>query len=330
MWNTVKLSRKSVNQDLCGKIRVDGKVREFLKKSSDHDMGQGKKKESVAANSVFAAMVLVVMKIVVGFGTGSLGILAEAAHSGFDLVAAVVTLLAVRASAKPADREHRYGHGKVENLSALFETALLLLTCAWIGYEAIHRIISGRTDVQVTVWSFVVMAVSIIIDVSRSRMLFKAAKKYNSQALEADALHFSTDIWSSAVVILGLGCVVIGDMIPAVAWLHYADAVAALVVGIIVIHISWQLGSRTVNALLDAAPEGLEEKVIATAEAIPGVLNCHNVRVRSSGPQLFVELHVLLDGRMSLQDAHRLTEDVEKAIRDVYPDADVTVHPEPK
>ncbi len=288
------------------------------------------KKERAAASSVLAAMALVLMKVAVGFGTGSLGILAEAAHSGFDLVAAVVTLFAVRASAKPADRQHRYGHGKVENLSALFETALLLLTCVWIGYEAVHRIISGRTDVEVTVWSFAVMAISIVVDVSRSRMLSKAAKKYNSQALEADALHFSADIWSSAVVILGLGCVVLGNRVPAVAWLHYADAVAALFVGFIVIRISWKLGSRTVNALLDAAPEGLEEKVIVSAEAVPGVLNCHSVRVRSSGAQLFVELHVLLDGRISLQDAHRLTEDVEKAIQNAYPDADVTVHPEPK
>jgi cation diffusion facilitator family transporter len=287
-------------------------------------------KQHVAKTSVFAAFALVSMKVVVGLMTGSLGILAEAAHSALDMVAAGVTWFAVHASAKPADREHRYGHGKVENLSALFETVLLLITCVWIGHEAIKRIMSGKVDVEVTFWSFAVMGISIIVDISRSRMLYRAAKKYNSQALEADALHFSTDIWSSAVVILGLLCVALSGFVPNGDWLHYADAVAALVVGLIVIQISWKLGMRTVAALLDAAPEGMEEKVIAAAEKVPGVFNCHHVRVRSSGPQVFVDLHVLVDGSLSLHEAHDLTEAIEKAVEAVCPDADVTVHPEPK
>jgi cation diffusion facilitator family transporter len=287
-------------------------------------------KEHAARSSVFAAFALVTMKAVVGVMTGSLGIIAEAAHSALDMVAAVVTWFAVRESAKPADREHRYGHGKVENLSALFETVLLLITCGWIGHEAIKRIMSGKVDVEVTFWSFAVMGISIVVDISRSRMLHRVAKKYNSQALEADALHFSTDIWSSAVVILGLLCVGLSSFVPGGEWLHYADAVAALVVAIIVVHISWQLGVRTVAALLDAAPEGVEEKVIAAAEKVPGVFNCHHVRVRSSGPQVFVDLHVLVDGDMPLHQAHGLTEAIEKAVEAVCPDADVTVHPEPK
>jgi cation diffusion facilitator family transporter len=287
-------------------------------------------KQHAAKTSVVAAFFLVTMKVIVGMMTGSLGILAEAAHSALDMVAAVVTWFAVRESAKPADREHRYGHGKVENLSALFETVLLLITCGWIGHEAIKRILSGKVDVEVTFWSFAVMGISIVVDISRSRMLHHAAKKYNSQALEADALHFSTDIWSSAVVILGLLCVSLSGFIPNGNWLHYADAVAALVVGLIVIQISWKLGVRTVAALLDAAPEGVEQKVIAAAEKVPGVFNCHHVRVRSSGPQVFVDLHVLVDGSMPLHEAHNLTEIIEKAVEAVCPDADVTVHPEPK
>jgi cation diffusion facilitator family transporter len=287
-------------------------------------------KEHAAKSSVIAAFLLVSMKVVVGVMTGSLGILAEAAHSGLDMVAAIVTWFAVRESGKPADQEHRYGHGKVENLSALFETVLLLVTCGWIGYEAIRRLMSGKMDVEVTFWSFAVMGISIIVDISRSRMLHRVAKQYNSQALEADALHFSTDIWSSAVVILGLVCVALSDIIPNANFLHYADAIAALVVGIIVIQISWKMGQRTVAGLLDAAPEGLEEKVIAAAEKIPGVYNCHHVRVRSSGPQVFVDMHVLVDGNMSLHEAHRLTQSIEKAIEAVCPEADVTVHPEPR
>ena len=150
----------------------------------------------------------------VGLLTGSLGILAEAAHSALDLVAAGMTLFAVRFSAPPADRTHLYGHGKVENLSAMFETVLLLATCAWIVWEAMHRLLFHEVKVEVNLWSFAVMGTSIAIDVSRSRVLARAAKKFNSQALEADALHFQTDVWSSAVVILGLICVKIGEVVP--------------------------------------------------------------------------------------------------------------------
>ena len=288
-----------------------------------------REKRRVATTSVAGAVVLTGFKIVVGLSTGSLGILAEAAHSGLDLIAAVMTWLAVRISSRPADHSHRYGHGKVENLSALFETALLLVTCVWIMYGAVERLKAGKVEIEVTFWSFLVMAVSIAIDVSRSRALYRAARKYNSQALEADALHFSTDIWSSGVVILGLICVAAGDYAPRFGWLRYADAVAAIIVALIVIFVCYRLGMRTVHALLDAAPEGMEEKIVAAAESLAGVRDCHNVRMRYSGAQLFVDVHVLVDGSQSLQSAHDLTEEVERAIQAVAPNADVTVHPEP-
>jgi cation diffusion facilitator family transporter len=286
-------------------------------------------KQRAAGSSVIAAFFLVIFKAVVGFMTGSLGILAEALHSGLDLVAALITFFAVRISSKPADPEHHYGHGKYENLSALVETLLLLLTCFWIFHAAIKRIMTGQVDVEVTVWSFLVMFISIIVDVSRSRMLYAVAKKHNSQALEADALHFSTDIWSSSVVILGLTCVAISDWFKNADFLHYADAIAAIVVGLIVVQVSFKLGIRTVQALLDAAPAGLEKRVIEAVEKIPGVKNCHHVRVRSSGAKTFIDLHVLIDGKKTLHEAHRLTEDIERRIRDFVPEADVTVHPEP-
>jgi len=288
-----------------------------------------REKQHVAGSSVLAAFFLVAFKAIIGFTTGSLGILAEALHSGLDLVAALITFFAVRISSLPADREHHYGHGKYENLSALVETLLLLLTCFWIFHAAIKRIITGHVDVQVTVWSFLVMVVSIIVDVSRSRRLFAVARKHNSQALEADALHFSTDIWSSAVVILGLACVAMSDWFKNADFLHYADAVAAILVGLIVVQVSFKLGVRTVQALLDSAPAGLEKEVIHAVEKIPGVKNCHHVRVRSSGAKVFIDLHVLMDGSKSLHDAHRLTEEIERRIREIVPNVDVTVHPEP-
>ena len=197
-------------------------------------------KKSAAANSVIAAVFLTGMKLVVGLMTGSLGILAEAAHSGLDLVAAVVTFLAVRFSDKPADHEHPYGHGKVENFSALVETVLLFLTCGWIIYEAVQRLFFHSKEVQASFWAFLVMAISIAVDVSRSRMLYRAARQHRSQALEADALHFHTDIWSSSVVIGGLALVWLGrNVLPEYSGLlAKADALAALGVAFIVIFVS--------------------------------------------------------------------------------------------
>lgn len=278
-------------------------------------------KQSAALSSLVAAVGLTIFKIVVGVWTGSLGILAEAAHSGLDLVAAGLTFLAVRFSGRPADREHPYGHGKIENLSALVETLLLLLTCTWIVWEAVHRLRFHETQVQVTVWSVAVMLTSIVIDVSRSRMLARMAKKYRSQALEADALHFRTDVWSSAVVIVGLASVKLG-------W-WWGDAVAALGVSALVVWVSVQLGRRTVDALLDTAPAGMEERVAAAVSTVEGVRDCHQVRVRYSGPVLFIDLHVLVDGAQTLTEAHKLTETIEAVIQEIAPQADVTVHPEP-
>jgi cation diffusion facilitator family transporter len=228
----------------------------------------------------------------------------------------------VRISGRPADRTHLYGHGKVESLSALAETLLLLVTCAWIIREAVHRLTTHRVEIEVTFWSFAVMATSIVVDISRSRVLSRTAKKYNSQALEADALHFETDVWSSSVVIFGLACVKLG-------WWPQADAVAALGVSVLVIWVSWRLGRRTIDALVDSAPAGMEERILAAVQGVPGVHNCHNIRVRYSGPVMFIDLHVLVDGRQSLFEAHALTETIEGVIQEIVPQADITVHPEP-
>jgi len=288
-----------------------------------------KEKRSVALTSVLSAIGLTLLKIIVGLITGSLGILAEAAHSGLDLVAGLMTFFAVRISGRPADYTHHYGHGKVENLSALFETLLLLATCVWIVEEAIHRLLSHEIPLEVNVWAFLVMGTSIAVDLSRSRALYRVARQFRSQALEADALHFSTDIWSSVVVILGLICVAIGRKVSALEFLHHADAIAAIGVALIVAYISGRLAVRTIQALLDVAPTGLRKKIITEVEALPGISNCHDVRLRYSGAQLFVDIHVLVDGNQTLKDAHHLTEEIEEAIQKLVPGADIIVHPEP-
>src|SRR5690242_8224860 len=197
-------------------------------------------KRAVAGNSVMAAIGITALKIVVGVSTGSLGILSEAAHSGLDLVAALITLFSVRVSDKPADADHQYGHGKVENFSAFIETGLLLLTCLVIVYEAIRRLFFHHVEIEPSLAAFVVMFISIAVDFWRSRALGRIAEKYDSQALQADALHFSTDIWSSAVVVLGLAVVLAGRKLG-IPWLADADPVAALFVAGVVMFVSTRL-----------------------------------------------------------------------------------------
>ena len=284
-----------------------------------------REKQFVAASSVAAAVLLTGMKIVVGYFTGSLGIIAEAAHSGLDLIAAIITLLAVRVSDRAPDAAHHYGHGKIENLSALAETFLLFITCGWIIYEAGERLFFHPRSIDPSLWAFATMGISVVVDFSRSRALSRVAKKYHSQALEADALHFQTDIWSSLVVIVGLALVFAGNHSAYKAWFIRADAIAALAVAVIVIWVSWKLGRRTVDALLDAAPEGITERIIATAEQIPGVCRVLRTRVRGSGAHLFIELRVAVPRHYSLQNSHQVTGRVEHAIRIVAPGADLVV-----
>ena len=300
---------------------------------SPDERGEHEKK-NVALSSVVAAVFLTIMKLVVGLLTHSLGLQAEAAHSGLDLIAAVVTFLAVRVSGRPPDSQHHYGHGKVENLSALIETLLLLATCVWIIYEAISRLFFENVLVTVTYWSFLVMGISILIDVTRSRALMRAAKKHGSQALEADALHFATDVWSSCVVIAGLGGVLLADRLHSSAptaahWLYRADAIAALGVSAIVIYVSYRLGYRTVAVLMDRAPKGMSDSVRQAMAELPGVFEVKQVRVRQSGPSTFVDLVLSVNADTSVERAHGIAAEAENTVHQLVPKSDVMVHVEP-
>lgn len=280
-----------------------------------------KEKKMVAGLSVVAAVFLTGFKLVIGILTGSLGILSEALHSGLDLLAAVITWFAVRISDRPADKNHLYGHGKIENLSALIETILLLITCFWIVYEALSRLISGNTHIEVTIWSYVVVISSILIDVSRSRALSRVAKKYNSQALEADALHFSTDIWSSAVVLLGLICAGMGY--------HLADSIAALGVAMIVTFISIRLGRRAIDALLDKAPQSMYKQITGILESSGEIRSWHDLRVRASGADYFVDVTIHVDPELTITEAHQVSHSIEKLICSGFNRCVVQVHYEP-
>ena len=286
-------------------------------------------KKFVAGSSVAAAIFLTGIKLVIGLITGSLGILAEAAHSALDMVAAVITYFAVRVSDRPADETHLYGHGKIENLSALAETLLLLATCAWIFKEAIHRLFFASVEVDPSIWAFLTMVISIVVDFSRSRALARIAKKYNSQALEADALHFSTDIWSSAVVILGLALVRYGDFTGRKSIFVRADAAAALIVALIVVYISVRLGRRTIDALLDRAPRGLADRFSTAVLGISEVRRVSRLRVRNVGNQVFVDLNLEVPRHLSFEESHAVTRKAQEILRAISPEADVVVHTVP-
>jgi cation diffusion facilitator family transporter len=278
---------------------------------------------------VLAAIAITTLKIIVGISTGSLGILSEAAHSGLDLVAAIVTFLSIRVSDKPADADHQYGHGKVENFSAFIETGLLLLTCIWIIYEAIERLFLRKVEIVPSIAAFLVMIFSIVIDYWRSRALGRIAVKYDSQALEADALHFSTDIWSSSVVILGLILVQIGHSYG-VGWLRNADPIAALVVAGVVIYVSWRLARKTVDALLDAAPPGVRNQIIDAVSKVAGVLEVDRVRIRRAGNRYFADLSIGLARNVTFQRSEQMAGAVTESVHDILPDADVVVHSVPR
>jgi len=281
-----------------------------------------KEKKRVALISVFAAIFLTGFKLTIGILTGSLGILSEALHSGLDLIAAVITFFSVRVSDKPADREHNFGHGKIENFSAFIETILLVITCVWIIYEAVGRLVSGKTHIEVTIWSYIVVISSILIDITRSRALSKVARKYNSQALEADALHFSTDIWSSVVVLVGLICADFG--------LFFADSIAALFVAIIVLYVSYRLGKRAVEVLLDKAPPDITSKVERILGTYNEVMQFHSLKIRTSGADTFIKFNIHLSPASNLKDAHALCDRIENELRAAIPRSEIYIHAEPQ
>jgi len=286
-------------------------------------------KRRVAGNSVLAAIAITGLKIIVGVTTGSLGILSEAAHSGLDLIAAVVTYFSVRVSDKPADADHQYGHGKVENFSAFIETGLLLLTCIWIIYEAAKRLFFHSVEIQPSIAAFLVMFFSIAVDYWRSHALGRIALKYDSQALEADALHFSTDIWSSSVVILGLAAVWFGEKYG-IGWLQKADPIAAVFVAVVVVWVSWRLARKTIDALLDAAPIGIRNQILDTISTVDGVVEVDRARIRRAGNRYFVDVLVGMARNVTFQRAEQIADAVTSHVQGILPNADVMVHTIPR
>lgn len=287
-----------------------------------------REKKRAALLSVGSAALLVSLKTFLVVRTGSLGVLSEALHSGLDLLAAIITFLSVRVSDEPADERHPYGHGKFENFSAFVETGLLLLTALYVIYEAFQRLFFHSVHIQPSLMAILVLLGALAIDITRARRLSHVAKKYSSEALEADALHFSTDVWSTIVVIAGIGLVWAGEAWN-VLWLVYADALAGLVVAGVILWVGSRLGMRTLDALLDAAPKGLQRKIAEAIAGIEGVLEVERVRVRRAGNRHFVDATVSVARTTNLEQVHALSNVIEKRVAEIVP-ADVMVHAEPR
>jgi cation diffusion facilitator family transporter len=290
--------------------------------------GESREKKRAALLSVGSALLLVSLKSFLVIRTGSLGVLSEALHSGLDLIAAIITFLSLRVSDQPADQRHPYGHGKFENFSAFVETGLLVLTALYVIYEAFDRLFFHVVHIQPSVTAILVLLVALAIDITRAKKLSHVAAKYSSEALEADALHFSTDVWSTIVVISGIGLVWAGQK-WSVPWLIYADALAGLVVAAVILWVGSRLGKRTLDALLDAAPEGLLEQITGAIGQMDGVLHVERVRLRRAGNRYFVDATVSVPRTASLEQVHSWSDAIEQRVGEIVP-SDVVVHAEPR
>lgn len=274
-------------------------------------------KRAVAFWSIIASLGLTLAKLAAGLATGSLGLLSEAAHSLLDFGATGITYWAIRVSERPADRRHHYGHAKVENVAALVETGLLFVTAIGVAIEAVRRLTGHETQVGVTWWAILIIVASIGIDFFRARSLQDVAKRTNSAALEADALHFSSDMVSSIAVLAGLVLVALGY--------PWADALAALLVAIFIVLAGWRLGGRTIDTLMDAAPEGVIERIAAAGEATQGVLRLERVRARPSGAALFVDAQVVVPRTLPFDRAMAIKDALAARLRRDMPEADISL-----
>jgi cation diffusion facilitator family transporter len=293
-------------------------------------MSHNRKKSRVAAMSVMSNSMLVVFKLIVGLFSGAVSILSEAIHSGVDLVAALIAFFAVRASGKPADEEHTYGHGKFENLSAAIEGLLIFIAAGWIIYESIHKLIFPE-PVENIQWGIVVMGVSAITNLLISHMLFKVGRETDSAALMADGWHLRTDVWTSAGVAVGLTVYMAGKWFFPALNLEWIDPLIAMGVAVLILRAAWELTSEAVTYLLDASLPEEEEKVITLIidKMNPQVLNFHNFKTRKAGSERFVEFHLVVNKDLSVKQAHDICDDITIQIKKEFPKTEVMIHTEP-
>ena len=286
-------------------------------------------KRRVALHSMLAAAVMTLLKVAAGLMSGSLGVLSDGAHSGLDLVGSALTFFSVRVSDMPADDDHTYGHAKFENLSAFVEAGLMAISCAWIIWEAMHRIFTHDAVVHHSLFPVVVLLTSVAVDYWRSGDLRKVARQYKSTALAADAFHFASDIWSTLAVLAGLGLSWLGGVFG-IGWLSYADPVAAVLISLMILRLTWKLTRETSEVLLDAAPAETRQSIVRAVSGVKGVLAVEQARVRRAGSAIFADLTLVLPRSFTFEHTNELVRAATEAVQRVVPEADVVIHTVPR
>ena len=287
-------------------------------------------KERVALLSVFSNSILTLLKLIVGLVTGSISIISEACHSGVDLLASIIAFLSVRISGKPSDREHPFGHGKVENISGTVEAVLIFLASGWIIWEAVRKFIHP-VPLDNLGWGIGVMFVSTVANTLISRLLMKVGKETNSAALLADAWHLRTDVWTSAGVMTGIALILISEILFPGMHFHRIDPIAAFIVAILIIRAAYTLTIESGRDLLDVAlPEDEEELIrnhILTFQ--PDVYGFHRLLTRKAGATRFIEFHILVNSKMSVEESHRISDRMTAEIEEHLAGSEITIHVEP-
>lgn len=296
----------------------------------DSTEARNKRKTNVALLSIISNSSLVILKLIVGFTIGSVSVISEAIHSGVDLLAAVIALFAVRTSAKPADEDHPFGHGKVENISGTVEALLIFIVACWILFEAAKRL-RNPEPLDEAGWGVAVMLLSIVVNIFVSNRLFKVGQETDSVALKADAWHLRTDVYTSLGVMCGLIIIVVGGLVAPGINLHWVDPVAAIIVAVLIIKAAYHLTVESARDLVDVGlptdeVEEVRKHIIAFAPTIRGI---HRLRTRKAGAGRFVEFHIRVDAAMSVDESHRIADMVTCSIKQHYPGTTVTIHIEP-
>jgi cation diffusion facilitator family transporter len=289
-----------------------------------------RQKTGVALLSVCSNSTLVGLKLAVGLSIGSVSVISEAIHSAVDLVAAIIALLAVRHSGRPADEEHPYGHGKFENISGTVEALLIFVAAIWIVWEAIHKLLKPQ-PIEALGWGVGIMLASAVLNTVVSEMLFRVGRRADSRALEADAWHLRTDVWTSAGVMLALATMWVVRRVAPGADIHWIDPIAAIMVALLIIRAAYHLTLESARDLVDVSLPAEEEKWMReyVCGLAPRVCGFHSFRSRKSGHARFVDFHLLVDAHMSVEESHALAEEVDHAVEEQFPHASVTVHVEP-
>ena len=286
-------------------------------------------KRRVALHSMLAAAAMTLLKVAAGIVSGSLGVLSDAAHSALDLAGAALTFFSVQVSDKPADEDHTYGHGKIENISSLAEAGLMVVSCAWIIYEAVERILNRAVELHHSIWPVLVLLTSIAVDWWRSRQLRAVAERTGSPALATDAFHFASDIWSTLAVLAGLGASWLGTQFD-IGWLRHADPLAAIVVSVMILRLTFRLTRETLGVLMDQISADTRREVILAVERVPGVLAVEQARVRRAGAAYFADLTIALPRHFTFEHTGELVRAGTEAVHRVLPEADVVIHTVPR